>query len=747
MYNKEVVNRRLAKLQPQLSFELRYHSSKEIQQRVSYINNLINLDAYEDGLRTSKTKWEVTFKSQASKKEFESSAIQTFIENESIITKWDCFYWMKGYYWISDIKNQIVLYDPYVPQLLIERIFSKLEKLGRAIRLLSEKARQVGLTTISQGVVEHRIQFFANVRSLVASKDKDSTLKMTDMITLSMDRQPFWLRPKMQSYTTGDRYLYDNNSLLDLGYGTQKTLGKGGTYTVSHLSEIALFQYWDSAIENALIRAMHETKWLLQIFEGTAEARDDDFHKKVKETIKGMEKGTSSLYFSFIPYFVRNDIYPPPAYIAGRSDAYENYRPSMETLIHAKKAERYVLTNQDLREILGSNWIMPRETMFWYETERNAAIAEDRLAVFLSQVPADWEEAFQHAGKTIYPIILITDYADKAQNKNPEVYKIEGDINEISPSFFPSSDELLEGGRTIIVEANWNPSIPKSTYRLVQVKFDGWNGFDPIGKILIWEHPNSKNIYGSGIDTSDGLGVELSDNAILEIIRKGDVHRRDFQVCEFASPDLSMAQMWPFLNCLWTYYSPTRQLLGAIECNKGYELQNAMINRGWWNLYQRIDDSKIGVDLSQNQSFGFLTTQMTRVALIDNFSRFFKGKHIELYSMPLIGEVKDLQKIRRVSAKQQRISNKIEGGLSGDDRFMAISIGMFALHQNEILGFEKAEWEERAKSENSRIVSVQFSGYSFEKSTGVRFDNADVNILPSQIRDEIDNPKLEDFTF
>jgi len=724
MYNPQIISARLNRIQQSLKFQLNEYSVEFVHKQIDYINNLINFERYEQTL-LNKGRTEIEFKSVAAKNEYYSEEIQTFIANEAIMSKWNCWHWMECYYKISDITNTFIQYKPNDAQKIWMRIHSRLEGLRRAIRTLDEKARQVGKTTFAQGVVEHRLQFFKDIKSMIASKDETSTGKMADMFIDSLNKQPFWLRPQLRNYERGAEYKFDNGSGLFLGWGTQDALAKGTTCTVSHLSEIALFKYPVKSIQNALIRAMHETIWLLQIFEGTAEARDDWFHRYVKETISGMEKGTSSLYFSFIPYFVRSDIYPPPAYIAGRSDAFANFVPSLETIRHAEKARNWVLANPDMREVLGSNYKMSRETMFWYETEKNAAIARDELGTFLSQVPADWEEAFQHAGRTIYPIILINEYADKAQSKIPEVYKLRGDPNEISPDFFPSVDELHESNTVIPIKANYSGNSPASWYELVRIKFEGWDRFDPINKILIWNHPSNRFEYGGSVDTSDGLGAKISNNAVINITRKGSAEYRDRQDCEFVSPDLPQKIMWPFVLAIWTYFSPIKQLLGTIECNKGYELQNALIARGWWNLYERIDESRPYKSNEGNKQYGILTTAGNRGVsggIIDNFSSFLKGKWIELFSMPLIGEIKDLQKIKTITG-----STRIEGGLSGDDRFMAQCINLYALHRMAILGFEKKSWEER-KEEEGKIELQQFTGYDFEKTTVLISSNQDVMV-------------------
>jgi hypothetical protein len=43
-----------------------------------------------------------------------------------------------------------------------------------------------------------------------------------------------------------------------------------------------------------------------------------------------------------------------------------------------------------------------------------------------------------------------------------------------------------------------------------------------INKILIWEHPipSERVKYGGSLDTSDGLGEDISDDAVIEIFKK-----------------------------------------------------------------------------------------------------------------------------------------------------------------------------------------------------------------------------------
>jgi hypothetical protein len=123
----------------------------------------------------------------------------------------------------------------------------------------------------------------------------------------------------------------------------------------------------------------------LKILEGTAEGRDDWLHKKWKNSISGFEKGTTSIYPSFIPYCARLDIYPAPAWLEARKEFYTNWIPKTETIIHAKKCENYIRTNPDLREVMGTSWTMPKVQMFWYELTKEDAIRENNLNAFIKK--------------------------------------------------------------------------------------------------------------------------------------------------------------------------------------------------------------------------------------------------------------------------------------------------------------------------------------------------------------------------
>lgn len=728
MYCKEVTNYELSRLKPSISinpnttkeklipFKLQEFSISECQEAIDHFNSVIDFDLYQESIRNDPSKPKIIYKEgyRPSQEEL------IFIENERIMCKWSEPYWKDRYYKISNHENKFVQFSPNVPQRINRKIRARAQKLRRAINKITLKARQLGETTDEIGTKIQRILYFGDVKALVASKDMDSTLKMSRIFTDAVALLPYWNRAFVSEYQTRKYWLYDNNSLLDFGWGTQDSLGRGSTYTVGHFSEIAMYVNPVEAIEDAYLNAIHESIWTLITLEGTAESRDDWFHKIWKNLVSQQERGTTSFITRFYPWCLRDDIKPTETWIRGRAEAFSLWQPTTETLAHARKVESYIRQDSDLRTEL-PNWKMSREKMFWYEVSKTEAKNKNQLQNFLKEQPSDPEEAFQHAGHSIYSVETLIYLNDKAQERIPEVYKLRGDSNEINPEFFPTSEDIKPDGKVIRIRADWNQSIAFSDYELVECKFEGWANFNPINKFLIWEHPIRGADYGFGIDNSAGLGLNVSDDAVIIGIKKGTIEYKDKQVVELASPEMSQAVMWPFLMAIATYFSPEYQALLAIEINNGTELLNIMLNRGWFNHHQMMDRTKIGQGESKVRKLGFETNRQTRPDLVNQVNAFINGNWIDLYSVPLIQELNDLEVKTTVSSELGQRKDKIAG--KKDNRFMALGMALYSLHRDEILGLQKAAWNERIANENS-IVELQEmpSGY-YEWEKAIEFGN------------------------
>lgn len=197
--------------------------------------------------------------------------------------------------------------------------------------------------------------------------------------------------------------------------------------------------------------------------------------------------------------------------------------------------------------------------------------------------------------------------------------------------------------------------------------------------------------------------------------------------------------IWPFGLAICTYFSPEEQLLLTPEVNKGTEFLTDMINRGWSNIFQMLDMSRADKGIIESKRLGFFTSNVARRDLVNHLNAFIIGKLIEIHSMLLVGELKDLVIKETISANLGQVNKKILGARNkSDNRFMAFGIGLYALHRDEILGFTKKSWEERIRNENSIIVLKKF------RQDALAVDDASQSITRMLIESEEEFEILED---
>lgn len=710
MYSQKIINQNLSRIRPyvdyetkggvqRIYFDLQEVPINEVQQRVDFFNDKIDFDLYEKTVDKGAGNTKIEFK-----KGWTPSLNELiFMENERILCKYSWLYWSERYYKISDILNRFIQYHANRAQRIWDRIDARLQENGLAIRRGNWKARQQTSTTHSQGKIQHRLQFWSDVKGVTASYDLGATRKMAQMILDSMRRQPYWLRPQITNMVTGQYYYYDNGSRLELGAGTGKQISTGTTPTVVHCSEVPFYLYPNESIIQSLMPSMHDSPNIFCVLEGTANGRGrgNFWFDLWNDCIAGLRDGSYEVYPIFVPNCARDDTYPTESWMKQRADIYANWQPASSTIIYANKIRNYVTTNSDLRDEFGSSWRLSKEKMFWYEKEYAKHLQKGTLHIFLQEFPATPEDMFQNSGMGIYPIEVINYYDGLARQGVPDVYKLRGELGEIDFSLQPTPDEIDDSKPSIQIKSNWD-SRSYSEFELVPVKFEGWDKLDPKNKVLIFEHSKDEFEYGIAVDPSDGLGERQSNDAAIEVIRKGTVEHNDKQVCEFTSPEIPQLQLWPFIMAIATYFSPVDQSLLTIEINKGEDAQNAMIARGWYNLFLRKDSTVVSENQNSVRRFGFYTSSRSREALVSHLNSFIKGKWIDINSVKLVEELKDLKKLRLMS-------NRIKEAGDCDNRFIALGMCLYALHRDEDREFPM--WEKRAKQNNNRVIIPTYPNY------------------------------------
>jgi intein/homing endonuclease len=363
MYSPKVTAEKIKLASKKLGLELTPHSVHEVSQQNKRLNELLGDDGrLTRALSTPEMEWCL---------------------NERFLSKLDFRYYITRYFFIRNWSGRLERLNPNVAQNIVIDIWGSLEEQNRAISIQELKARQLGVSTVTEASVAHRVQFYRQVNAVVASSDPAKSAKMAEMMERGWQNMPWWLLPVQTTYNAGELIEFgEMNSGVSIQHGSQFTgIARGDTPTVAHLSELADFLSPEELVDASLLRAMHESPRMFLVLESTAKGRKNWWHRTWEYSKQYWASGMAKLYPMFLPWFVGRDIYPTETWLRSHPIPAE-WQPAELTVHHAERAAAYTRSDDILRRFLGENWTMPPEQMWWWEVNRQEYAAKKELPQF-----------------------------------------------------------------------------------------------------------------------------------------------------------------------------------------------------------------------------------------------------------------------------------------------------------------------------------------------------------------------------
>ncbi len=670
----------------QVRLELQYHSVSEVDSAKDYFSE--RLRRYEADLEADPKTPPMKFNLDE----------RRWIRNEKRLCQLDFLYWATRYAYIRSLDGRMIRYSPNVAQRLIHTLRAENEIQKMAIAFIDLKARQLGVSTDTEMAVLHRALFYSHVNAVVASSDPDKSTKMAGMMERAFDNLPFFLQPHIRP-VKGELIEFPlQHSFISIQHGTQFTgISRGDTPQVAHLSELCDFDNPEDLVDASLMRAMHDSPWMFLVLESTAQGRRNWWHKSWEYAKANWDAGRSRLRPVFLPWFVGTDLYPTETWLRTRpiNNGVPDWKPDGTTIAHAERARNYVRSNTLLKRFLGDSWSMPLEQMWFYEVERAEHQGKNELNKFLQEMPADDLEAFQSTAISVFDTDTISWYRDEAGRRSPAgVYTVLGD--DIPDRLRIPQRQWDDSKPSIPVRASWSPGLSYD-YTLQPVKWEGGPTDDNLGKLFIWSHPEQGEEYCFGVDTSDGLG---QDRSVIEGLRKGDFHRNDLQVMEYANPYVNAFDLWPICMAIGSYYAVRRngmisQPRMAIECKgNGEATQNELRKRGYTNFHPWIRYDTKKIRKAQSNKLGVFTSYWFRTMMMDWIIKFLRDGWLDINSPWFVVEMEDLERGEEVQDLKAA-----HGGF--DDRVMALGFALISLYDTEIRTGGRAPGVQRAARKNA----------------------------------------------
>lgn len=645
---------------------------------------------------------------------------EQWVTNERMLCKIDHIYTLTSYGYIKNRNQEIVPYTPNVPQKIVLDVLIQMEDSGVELILQFLKARRLGVSTLFQLLIWARMMFTRNINALIGASSPGDSEKLSSMFLLAAQYTPFWLRPLCSYFgdtagrfrQTGQggfwEFMFSTEeraavNRLDLVHGNMdQDIGRSFNPSAVHLTELAKFDNCERSIDGGLMRAMIPSPKNLACFEGTGEGDVGWWPDKYNWNKKNYGKpgSGSRMRPTFLPWFTDRDIYPSPTDLItqGWHTIKGSWEPNDKTKAHAAACQRYVKSNDLLSKHLGSDWVMPIEQMFFFETNIKEYRDNNRLHVWNQEMASDDRAALTSNFKSVFDPELRMRYRDAVQlpveiSGGYAVFGLKGKCgqDEIVPKRFQPVG-VNHRSKSLMITSDWTKKYAPFEFELYPLRFNGYDEFDETGKILIWEWPKAGEIYAFATDNGDGKG---EDRSVIQVLRKGGVGRCDSQVAEFASDEISGVDLWPWALALGTLYSVKRdgrvqQPMCIPETNRegGQRLITDLELRGWKNFYEERAPSSTSRGNAATRR-GWHTSPQNRDTLILYGSSAIENEVLEINSPELVSEMDTF--IRHPDGKKGAAKHR------HDDRLMALFLAFHALYAQDVRATGKDPNVERGR--------------------------------------------------
>ncbi|MGB9030404.1 MAG: hypothetical protein WCC27_09810, partial [Acidobacteriaceae bacterium] len=177
---------------------------------------------------------------------------------------------------------------------------------GQPVRIIVLKGRQVGISTITEGLLFLWCFFFPGSNTLVMSKDRESSEDLFQMTKLMWDLWPY--RTLFTTTRNSTRRLTWAETLSNFRVDSArgKEVGRGSTIQAVHMSEVA---FWDNdELANSLFDAVPNKHGTIMVIESTANGVGGYFYDEWMKAVHG-ESDFIPLFFPWFlhaEYTIRN---------------------------------------------------------------------------------------------------------------------------------------------------------------------------------------------------------------------------------------------------------------------------------------------------------------------------------------------------------------------------------------------------------------------------------------------------------
>jgi hypothetical protein len=497
--------------------------------------------------------------------------------------KQDKPWYIENFLKIRDKRAQIIPFHLNRAQKRVLDIMKCDEEAGIPKRYIVLKARQMGLSTLFEGLIFQDTSTHENKNSLIIAHEETASSNLFNMSKLYYEYLPDLLKP-MKKYANGKVLQFENptsddgekaknpglRSKISIATAGAGEVGRSSTVHNLHASEVAFFPDAKTTMLG-LLQAVPDQPNTMVVMESTANGVGDWFHDMWVKA----ERGENEFTPIFLPWYIQ------PEYTRQFRSEAEKEQFKAEVSQTSLDATGAILRTYEweLKEKFDLTW----EQLNWRKnTIQNKCQGDEML--FMQEYPSTPEEAFISSGRPKFSI--------KALKKYQTITK-----------------EPIRRGYLIEQEG--------------ELKFLD----DDKGYLSIWREPEPDMFYAVGADVAEGLVQGDYSSAYVgdgefDLVAKWHGH---------IDPDLFGTE----LVKLAKYYN--NAYLGVESNNHGLTTLTTIKKEEYWNVFFSKSYDKIADTMTQK--LGWQTTIRTKPLMIDKLAQFVREHYLGIYDDELIGEM------------------------------------------------------------------------------------------------------------
>jgi hypothetical protein len=636
---------------------------------------------------------------------------ERFIANERACCAASCHYFLTRYYYIK-FKNKIARFTFRQGQWIMWQMLCELDRMGVSKMLQILKARQLGISTLAEGIATHHSQFVPGVAAQIGSADGQKTQIMLGMMTLALDQLPVWLPPtQTRAKVASDRAMLEFSrigSLIMVQPGSMRGgMGQGTTPTFVHLSEVSQFTDPTSQLDEGLIKALHEGPELVVMLESTGDASHRSAWWWKEQWIANRDNywaGRAKFLPVFLPWHTTPELYPGEAWMK-KFPMPSGWGPNDDTVAHVRRAEAYVRNTEMLKRLMGAEWAMPPDQQWFWEFNHEDHKRRRVEKSWYRQMPSDDYEALLGENDKVYSeaAIEVVTKSVESLDKTP-VYMLVGE--DIPEKREPKHDRVWYGEdapprlRTTWISKKGTPL----EWMFVPLKPESEKSFNPLEKFLIWETRREGYDYSIGWDTGTGVG---GDRTAASVRRHGHPDEPCVQVAEFASDSISEAEIYAYIAALASLYSPCGERPHPKLCiemkrkfgDLPYHMTRQLGFRRWHEWGGGFDRKTFEERVGKRGRVGWFTNEWSRPLLLSAYQYGVENGWAEVKSKWLAQEIQDLE--QRVTASGKTRVDHESGG--HNDRVFADAQAYWTMNQSSVM-IERAKMRYESPKDSGIVI-------------------------------------------